>query len=329
MRIPPRPAPQALTPDRLAPAAVTRTARASASPSSLRREPKQAVEFIQAFDQKLDLPPARLKEKQALMRESASLLFRAMPALFHEDLRGAWASEARLLERPAPQVPVVGDAHLGNLGTFRGPKGESVWGLNDFDQAGIASPEVDLTRLATSVVLTAREAGLDAKAQADAAESFANAYFKELERLADGGDNPGAFVKKKEARGKVDDLISQADATSSREALEKYVHLDAKQGPRFHSTDTLRPVPSSLERELDEALVAYEKRLGGAADTVKRPLRVLDVAQRLDAGGSSYGLGRYYVLVEAEGAKKSPVLLEVKELLAPSISRPPVPADGR
>ncbi|MFY0564681.1 DUF2252 family protein [Archangium lansingense] len=301
--------------------------RCLSTAEAARRPPEQAVTFTTAFHERLALPPQRLAEKTALMRESASAFFRMMPALFHEDLRGPWQEASRLLDRPAPRMPVVGDMHIGNLGTVRGPEGNAVWGLNDFDQAAAGSPEVDLTRLAVSAALTAREAGLGPKKQARAVEALAKAYFREVERLAGGGKNPGAFVSKKEAKGEVDDLIAKARDASPEDLLEKYVRKDGRGQLRFQSSDTLRPVSAETRKALRAALGPYEAGLRGA-DGITRPLEVLDWAQRLDAGGSSYGLERYYALVRAKEPGAPPVMLELKELLAPSLARPPVPADG-
>lgn len=297
------------------------------TPSAPPRAPEQAVAFARAFNARLNLPPQRLKEKEALLRTSASSFFRAMPALFHDDLRGPWLGAAQLLGRLAPSLTVVGDMHIGNLGTFRGPEGKAVWGLNDFDQAAVGSPEVDLTRLATSAVLTAREAGLGSKVQDKAVEALAQAYFGELRRLALGGDNPGPLLSKKEADGGVKDVIAEAREASPKDLMKKYCRTNAQGEPRFQDTDSLRPVSADTRAVLQAALGPYEAKLSGA-DRVALPLKVIDWAQRLDAGGSSYGLERYYALVRAKDPKQPPVLLELKELLAPSLPQPPVPADG-
>lgn len=306
---------------------VTASARKPQTAPALPRSPEQAVAFTRAFNARLNLPPQRLKEKEALLRTSASSFFRAMPALFHDDLRGPWREAAQLLGRPAPQMPVVGDMHIGNLGTLRGPEGKAVWGLNDFDQAAVGSPEVDLTRLATSAVLTAREAGLGSKVQDKAVEALAQAYFGELRRLAQGGDNPGPFLSKKEASGAVQDLISDARDASPKDLLKKYCRTNSQGEPRFQNTDSLRPVSADTRAALQAALGPYEAKLPGSTG-VALPLEVLDWAQRLDAGGSSYGLDRYYALVRAKDPKQPPVILEIKELLAPSLPQPPVAADG-
>ncbi|GMT99647.1 DUF2252 domain-containing protein [Corallococcus caeni] len=293
----------------------------------LEREPAGAVAFVRDFNARLELPPARLKEKLAQMRESPSALFRAMPALFQADLRGPYAREARLTDRPAPDIRVVGDAHVGNLGTFRGPEGKAVWGLNDFDQTGTASPEADLTRLATSAVLTAREAGLSSSEQTRAVEALAKNYFETLELLAGGDANPGAFLDKKESSGAVKDLIGKARDTSTKDLLSRYVKLDGAKGPHFLKSDTLKPLDAERKSAVRTALASYEKTLDGT-EGVAVPLKVLDLAARLDAGGSSYGLERDYVLVGAADPKAPPVLLELKELLASGVTSPPVPANG-
>ncbi|MCP3104840.1 DUF2252 domain-containing protein [Myxococcus sp. K15C18031901] len=325
MRIAPRP-PAPVVPPGVAPLAAP-AAGAARARKDLERAPEKAVSFIEDFHARLDLPGARLAEKQALMRERPSSLFRMMPALFHADLRGPHAAGARLLERPAPRVPVVGDAHVGNLGTFRGPEGEPVWGLNDFDLAGRGSPEVDLTRMAASAALTARESGLSAKEQAEVVRAFADAYFSTVAKLAKGGANPGAFLTKKEATGKVDDLIAEAQDASRAKWVKEYAKVDGPDAARLRTTDTVRPVSASKQREVTAALNAHVSTLK-APQQVALPLRVLDVAQRLDAGGSSYGLERFYVLAKASDPKAPPVLVELKELLANSLTSPPSPADG-
>jgi hypothetical protein len=100
--------------------------------------------------------------------------------------------------RASPRITIMADMHLGNFGSVRAPNGEAVFGeacplrrfyrsrhlfvlclwavtwhgvawhgmacggaaINDYDQAGAGRAEVDLTRLAASVVLAARSNAL-------------------------------------------------------------------------------------------------------------------------------------------------------------------------
>ena len=60
--------------------------------------------------------------------------------------------------RSAPVVLSAGDVHLENFGTWRDAEGRLVWGVNDFDEAAALPFTSDLIRLATSVLLAARDA---------------------------------------------------------------------------------------------------------------------------------------------------------------------------
>jgi hypothetical protein len=54
----------------------------------------------------------------------------------------------------APTVPLVGDLHAENFGTWRDQHGERRWGVNDLDELGRGPYPIDLVRLAASCVLS-------------------------------------------------------------------------------------------------------------------------------------------------------------------------------
>lgn len=60
----------------------------------------------------------------------------------------------------APQVLAIGDLHIENFGTWRDAEGRLVWGVNDFDEAGLLPYTNDLVRLATSARLAIAAAHL-------------------------------------------------------------------------------------------------------------------------------------------------------------------------
>ena len=113
-----------------------------AAPRGPLRPAFSAVSFITGYERGLNLSAESSKLRAKHMKGSPLELFRANPALFLRDMREAY--DATLLGRPAPRVTIGGDTHLANFGVIRGPAGEPVWALNDFDQAGTGSPEVDL-----------------------------------------------------------------------------------------------------------------------------------------------------------------------------------------
>jgi hypothetical protein len=57
-----------------------------------------------------------------------------------------------VIQRPA--VPIVGDLHIENFGTWRDRDGLHRWGVNDLDELAQGSYALDLVRLGTSAALT-------------------------------------------------------------------------------------------------------------------------------------------------------------------------------
>src|SRR6202167_429742 len=77
---------------------------------------------------------------------------------------------------------ICGDAHVRNLGAFAAPDGRLLFDINDFDETIRGPFEWDLKRLATSLVLAARETG--ARKQSEAVVTFVAQYRKLIDALA-------------------------------------------------------------------------------------------------------------------------------------------------
>src|SRR6185295_11010864 len=71
----------------------------------------------------------------------------------------------RLARRDEDVLLAVGDLHVENFGVWRDSHQSLVWGVNDFDEACQLPFTSDLVRLATSVILAAFEADVDASAR--------------------------------------------------------------------------------------------------------------------------------------------------------------------
>ena len=59
--------------------------------------------------------------------------------------------------RPAIDVDILGDAHLGNFGMYGSPERVRVFDVNDFDEAGPGPWEWDVCRLAASAIVVERD----------------------------------------------------------------------------------------------------------------------------------------------------------------------------
>jgi uncharacterized protein (DUF2252 family) len=115
----------------------------------------------------------RLAELRALkMARSAHAFVRGSTARFYEWLAGE--SAARL---PAgPPVWICGDCHVGNLGPVGRTEGSVVVEIRDLDQTVIGNPAHDLTRLALSLAMAARECSLPGVATSRITEDLVAGY---------------------------------------------------------------------------------------------------------------------------------------------------------
>ncbi|HTT25845.1 MAG TPA: DUF2252 domain-containing protein [Thermoplasmata archaeon] len=82
------------------------------------------------------------------------------------------------------RVQLCGDGHVANFGIFATPERDRVFDLNDFDETNPGPWEWDVKRLATSLVLAARQARLPGAVARRSARVAARAYRENLLALA-------------------------------------------------------------------------------------------------------------------------------------------------
>lgn len=276
------------------------TEQAVLRPPSQFRDPKASLSFMAAFDAQLGLSEEMKQEKRGLMAESSHAFFRATPALFYHDLQSTFLEKSRLLPEPAPRVAIVGDAHLLNAGTFRGPQGVTVWGLNDFDQAEIGSPEWDLERMGVSLYVAARAGGLSAREGLALVRKMGQSYLSSL------GEEGPAYLTREETSGKVSELVDKAAGKSQSKLLSKWT--DPEGDALVRNEDLVQPEPTrgaQVRQALQETFPE---------------LTLLDLAAKPHSGGSTRGLERYYALIEQPGGE--PWILETKAVLPTPVQIP-------
>jgi hypothetical protein len=257
------------------------------------RDPAQAVALLEAFDKQLGLSAEMTVEKRGLMVESSHAFFRAAPALFFHDLHGIYKKRSQLLPDPAPSVAIVGDAHILNAGTFRGPDGTAVWGLNDFDQADLGSPEWDLERMGVSLYVAARSGGLSGQESLDLVRAMGRSYLDSL------GEKGPAFLTLHQASGKVRDLLEKVGSKSQSKLLARWTTPD---GSRLLRGKDLEDPDRERGAEVMDALRHSFPDLS-----------IADLAAKPHSGGSTRGLERYYALIDSEHGQDW--ILEVKAVL--------------
>jgi uncharacterized protein (DUF2252 family) len=158
-------------PDRLAAGAAIRTTVPRGAhadvPAGPRPDPISILE-----DQARTRIAALIPIRYARMRASPLAFLRGAAAIMASDL--AHTPHTGLLAQSG------GDCHIANFGTYSSGA-ITLFDINDFDETAIAPFEWDLKRLATSLVLAAREADADPAALASGA---VEAYGAEIARIA-------------------------------------------------------------------------------------------------------------------------------------------------
>ena len=272
----------------------------------LQRDSMQIQDWRNRYESSLGLQ-GKLSQLRldALRQGGPEMLYRMYPLLFQQDLQGPYQTLAQLLPTKGPEIALTGDCHLGNFGTLRHGNGDVVWTMNDYDQVGRGGPESDLCRAGASLALLCKERGWGSKMAESMVAEMTRRYCSAIEEYAQSGPPGGPLgLTREQAHEPVSGLIKKAERRTQEEMLAKWAEPHGHSF-RFKLGDELHPLEPVQSDRLDHLL-----------EQVKLPanVEVLDRCCRWDAGGSSLGLERYYLLARRSG-ESLPVVVEIKQVL--------------
>jgi uncharacterized protein (DUF2252 family) len=276
----------------------------------------------------LDPVATTLAQSEDRIADLSALRYARMAASPWHFYRGAAAIMAGdLASRPNTglHVQMCGDAHVLNFGLWATPERNLAFDLRDFDETLPGPFEWDVQRLATSLVIAARENGQAGMAR-DAARAAVRGYRKHLAECAAGSELDvwydithvdtllDAFTQP-EARELMHARITrQASRNTSRVALEKltepykgHLRITERAPFRVHLADA----------ERTQAVSAYDNYLHSLRDPqhlLLERFRLVDVARQV-VGVGSVGMRIYLVLLEGRGGD-DPVFLQIKQASA-------------
>ncbi len=176
-----------------------------------------------------------------------------------------------------------------------------MWGLNDFDQAGVGSPEWDLERLAVSLYVASRSNEKSPEESLALVKKMADTYLSHL------GENGPAYLSEGESSGKIYGLIKKAGSKSAEKFLRKWT---TPEGERLVRGDKLEDIKEPRGEQVRNALT-----------TTFPEYTFLDTASKPHSGGSTRGLERYYSLVRSP-ERERPWILETKAVLPCPVQTP-------
>jgi uncharacterized protein (DUF2252 family) len=302
----------------------------------------------------------------ALLRASEKDRVQSLVAIKHDRMaaspfgffRGAVCiMAADLAARPNTGLltQLCGDAHISNLGAFAVPsaglaKGASArltFDINDFDETIRGPFEFDLKRLATSLILGGRGAGIKSADREEAVLHFTGQYRRlmhkfaampivalagyQIHRLADIDPMPAILAQaERSTPAKILDSLTEpaptrlahSSAASSRMSGD-HRSVEQKSGKhpgRQRSTRIFKSMPPDLKRVTGKERSLVLASLGPYALTLQPERRhflaqyiPLDVAFKV-VGTGSVGLRDYVIYLEGtHSAHSDPLFLQIKQ----------------
>lgn len=238
----------------------------------------------------------------------------ASPFGFFRGAVPAMAADLALLPHTGLLCQICGDAHVRNLGAFAAPDGRLVFDINDFDETIRGPFEWDLKRLATSLVLAAREVnGGSAKHGEAAVLRFAASYRKLMATLARMPviEMARFQVHRLQRISPVSDALMKAERATPLHLLDALT--EAKKAGRCFRNEPplLRRLTPQQGRLVLAALKTYRESLLPERQHFLAQYRPVDVGFKV-VGTGSVGLRDYVVCLEGNGAR-DPLFLQVKE----------------
>jgi len=255
------------------------------------------------------------------MASSVFGFFRGSAAVMAWDLAHTPTNGTRVL--------MDGDAHLANFGLFGTVEQDVVFDLNDFDESQPGPWEWDLKRLVASVNVAARDLGWDRAERRAAAVGCVRQYRREVRRL----ERKGAlaiwyqfqFTGRQSAALPLDPVAREVFEAATRTAANRtneslLDHLAVRSRERAWRFREIPPIqrrlPGSLRAKIVAALHEYARSLPRGRRYLLDRYHAVDVAEHV-VGVGSVGARAYVVLLFGNG-ESDPLLLQVKEALAPA-----------
>ncbi|KPC65385.1 DUF2252 domain-containing protein [Streptomyces chattanoogensis] len=270
----------------------------------------------------------------------------ASPFAFLRGSAGLMAHDLTATPVTGIGAQICGDAHAANFGLYADARGGLVIDLNDFDETLYGPWEWDVKRLAVSLVLAGREAGVGEDDCRKAAQDAAGAYRRTMRLLAKlpvteawnaiADEELVSHTDARDLLGTLERVAAKARKNTSARFAAKATERGPDGGRRFvDAPPVLRRIPDAEAAVVASSLAGYLETLPEDRLPLLARYAVQDVAFRV-VGTGSVGLRSYVVLLLDH--RGEPLVLQVKEargsVLAPFVEKagfavPSVAHEGR
>ncbi|HEX6394575.1 MAG TPA: DUF2252 domain-containing protein [Acidimicrobiales bacterium] len=270
--------------------------------------------------------PELVPVRNARMMRSPFTYYRGAPAVMAADLSRSPSTGITL--------QICGDAHLLNFGTYATPERNRVFDVNDFDETQPGPWEWDVKRLAASLLVAARTAGLTDTDGEAAVRDCSAEYRSQMAAMSELSpfevwhssldvEAIVAAIPDRQSRTVAKQTVSKARQSTSLQALSKLTAV--RDGQRVIVEDP--PVVVRLNDAQLEQARGFVKAYLATLEADRRLL--LDRYEFVDAALKVVGVGsvgtRCFIVLLAAKSDLDPLFLQVKEaqasILAPYVGR--------
>lgn len=284
-----------------------------------------------------NLPRHVLINTYAKQVVNANVFYRATASIFWQDfVRYAWDDQIYSMLESNPEEDkttwtwVTGDQHLSNFGAWQNRDDKVVFSVNDFDEAAIYDFHVDVLRLAVSIYDHALVNGLSPKQIQNIIRAFTDTYIETVMSYVGNEDAPTFELTQDTAQGLLRHFLRDVARSNTHKAqLEKYTDRNG----RFRLDNTTHLValqlnnssnsnnntdPDDMKHAIRRAFTSQQYGATMMKTGWHVPVwddhyfAVLDVARRIGSGVGSFGVDRFYVLLNGTGAHDQHIILDVK-----------------
>ncbi|WP_103886300.1 DUF2252 domain-containing protein [Actinacidiphila yanglinensis] len=305
---------------RAARADAPRSSHAEFAPAPDRTDPVETLER-QSATRLPELVPIRYGR----MLESPFRFYRGAAAIMAEDLSRTPGSGLR--------TQLCGDAHLMNFRLLASPERNLLFDINDFDETLPGPWEWDVKRLATSMVIAARENGFDDGERRSIVRGTVRSYREQMRRFAGMRDLDVWYAKadaellqslaagRLQARGRkrLSSELAKARGRDSLQAARKLTEVVGgrqrivSDPPMLTRLEDLLPGADAerVEDLLRELLGGYRRTLEPDRQHLLEQFGVVDMARKV-VGVGSVGT-RCWVMLLIGRDSGDPLFLQAKE----------------
>jgi uncharacterized protein (DUF2252 family) len=261
--------------------------------------------------------PQELATKMNTMSTSAFAFYRGSAQLFYIDMK---TRSSAYTNATTSKIWLEGDMHLQNVGALVDASGNKVFDVNDFDEGYWGPYTWDVWRMATSILLAAKEQGISSSDRDALVDNFVESYLDKMTDFSGNNDENSYRLTTSNTNGDVKDVIQALDGKKRSDLLDKYTSVVS--GKRvFLNASNMQVLSTTTYNAINTAMSSYISSIASSKRYATSYYKLKDARLKLGSGVGSLGRYRYYLLIEGPTSSNSDdVILEMKQEASSSVA---------